>query len=835
MENLKLTQANFTAGEIAPTLLARDDVQQYASGASKLRNVVVTPHGGVRRRPGLRYDAELQRGEYLHWVFQSSSSVHTLDYTSSAVNSPFASGAFGTATDILVVLQKSNFPIDHKALCPLDPATDYSVSGDIITFSILLEEDDSVYVTSNKATGLENRETTYNEDISDSDISNGISIYAFSFSTEQEYLIVITDFRMSIYRDEGAGTYVLQKRLASPMSGGSIEGTTFSQSLDTLLIFHKHHCTQRLQRTGSHTSWTRSEWPYEHVPDHAFRDKYSPAGSHATAPSSVALDHQERIRYDFKQGSYSRLQFYTLFVNGVETEEIEYKTRSEAVITPGTAGYYTWEAARDANMLSLKSAIEALELFESGDITVTQDVDNDSTEWLITFGGSAAGKRFDLLQGSTTFSGTNNLLFFSTKQKGQEEVEPAFSVRRGFPRCGTFYSGRLWLGGSYSLPQTVFGSRSGNYYDFNSTETYADYAIDYTMDTDTVAAVYNIYAGRHLTLLTSSAEFYDPTSITDVPTPESFFTRRTTRRGSVEGVQPHDVQGGLVFVERYGNSITEIVYAQENESYNSVSLSTLAPHLISTPVDMAFRTATSVDEADYLYVVNSDGTLAVFNTLRDERVNAWSLLTTAGDFRDVAVVGSDTLFVVRRDVGGVDKFFLEHFDDDLYMDSADSSPSGVPSTTSLAHLTSENCDLLLDGNLQDQVVAPYTTTTSSWQAGLPFPDVSGAGLGWQTWIQTLPYQSGPDSVSLRGSRQGVADVFLRVHNTSALSVRSGEGTIYPIAFRSLGSVLETSIPVHSGVVEKRGLQGFEEASQLSVIQTESLPMHVLGITQKVTI
>jgi hypothetical protein len=812
MENLKLTQANFTAGEIAPTLLARDDIQQYAAGASKLRNVVVTPHGGVRRRPGLRYDAELQKGSFFHWVFSSSSSAHTIDYTTSTVNSPFASGAFGTATDILVVLQKSDFPTVHKALCPLDPATDYSISGDIITFSILIEDGDSVYVTSNKATGSGDRDTTYNEDILDSG-SSDIAIQAFSFSTEQEYLVVITEFRISIYRDEGAGLYVLQKRIASPMSGGSIDGVTFCQSLDTLLIFHKYHCTQRLQRTGGHTLWARSEWPYDHVPEYSFKDQYSPGGTHSTAPSSVALNHIERIRYSFGSDSV-----YTLYVNGEETAEIEFDvagTGSEA-----------------ANASALQAGIEGLESFSAGDITVAHDAGD---EYLITFGGDASGKDFAFLQGNDTFSNTSNVVFFSTKQKGKGEVESAFSVRRGYPRCGTFFAGRLWVGGAISLPQSIFSSRSGVYEDFNSTETYADYGIFYTMDTDDVAAIYNIYAGRHLTLLTSSAEFYDPTTITDVPTPETFFTRRTTRRGSLEGLPAFDIQGGLVFVERYGKSITEIVYAQENESYNSVSLSTLAPHLISTPVDMAFRTATSVEEADYLYVVNSDGTLAIFNTLRDERVNAWSLLTTTGDFRNVAVVGSDTLFVVRRSVGGVDKFFLEHFDDDLYMDSADSSPSGVSSTTSLAHLTSENCDLLLDGNLQDQVVAPYTTTTSSWQAGLPFPDVSGAGLGWQTWIQTLPYQSGPDSVSLRGSRQGVADVFLRVHNTSSLSVRSGESTIYPIAFRSLGSVLETSVPVYSGVVEKRGLQGFEEASQLSVIQTESLPMHVLGITQKVTI
>ncbi len=820
MENLKLTQANFTAGEVSPTLLARDDIQQYAYGASKLRNVVVTPHGGVRRRPGLRFDEELQRSQFDTWVIPGVSGTgKVIDYTAGAQGT-FTTGTFATASEILVVRQKDAALETYKGLCVLVPGVDFTLSGDDITIVGDSDNGDIIYFVSNKASGLT---TSHTEDIVLGDGNDYVASIPFSFSTEQEYLVVITAFCISIYRDEGAGDYILQRRLACPMATNSIETVTYSQSLDTLLIFQKNHCTLRLRRTGNHTSWALDSWPYEHIPEYDFQDQYSPGGSHGTAPSPVATNHVERMRFEISGGRTDNR--FTIFVNGEETEEFIFD--ASASTAPILA----------ANVLALETAIEALEGFEAGDITATNVAPK---EYNITFGGTAVGKTHSFLAGSTSFTASGNSLLFLTKTKGQGEMEPAFSERRGFPRCGTFFAGRLWVGGCLSLPQSLFSSRSGNYYDFNSTETFADYGIYYTMDTDSVSAIYNIYAGRHLTILSSSAEFYDPSSLDGVPTPETFFTRRTTRRGSLEGLPAFDVQGGLVFVERYGKSIMEIVFEETNQSYNSTSLTTLAPHLITTPVDMAFRTAISVEEADYLYVVNDDGSMATFCTLRNERVNAWSLTTTEGNFRNVAVVGSDTMVVVVRNIDGTDRFFLEHFDDDLYMDSADSGLSGVSSTTGLAHLTAESCDLLLDGNLQDQVVASGTTqlgatTATSWQAGLPFPDVSGAGLGWQTWIQTLPYQSGPDSPSLRGGRQGVADVYLRVYNTSALSVRSGEGSIHPIRFRNLGSVLGSSIPVYSGEVEKRGIQGFIESSQLSIIQTDSLPMHVLGVTQKVTI
>ena len=52
---IKVIQTNFTSGELDPLLIGRVDVKHYYSGAARLRNVLVLPQGGVRRRPGLEY------------------------------------------------------------------------------------------------------------------------------------------------------------------------------------------------------------------------------------------------------------------------------------------------------------------------------------------------------------------------------------------------------------------------------------------------------------------------------------------------------------------------------------------------------------------------------------------------------------------------------------------------------------------------------------------------------------------------------------------------------------------------------------------------------------
>ncbi len=55
MTRLRTLQTNFTAGEISAHLLGRGELRAYANGAARLRNVLIEPTGGVRRRPGLHH------------------------------------------------------------------------------------------------------------------------------------------------------------------------------------------------------------------------------------------------------------------------------------------------------------------------------------------------------------------------------------------------------------------------------------------------------------------------------------------------------------------------------------------------------------------------------------------------------------------------------------------------------------------------------------------------------------------------------------------------------------------------------------------------------------
>ena len=57
--NFRTAQVNFSRGEIAPALRGRFDVDAWASGLKKARNVIVLKYGGVTKRPGTRLVGEV--------------------------------------------------------------------------------------------------------------------------------------------------------------------------------------------------------------------------------------------------------------------------------------------------------------------------------------------------------------------------------------------------------------------------------------------------------------------------------------------------------------------------------------------------------------------------------------------------------------------------------------------------------------------------------------------------------------------------------------------------------------------------------------------------------
>ncbi|MCW9039546.1 MAG: hypothetical protein OQJ76_03540, partial [Rhodospirillales bacterium] len=125
------------------------------------------------------------------------------------------------------------------------------------------------------------------------DVAGGGRLIAFEFSTEQAYLLALTDGRIDVYRD-GAWT----ASIAAPWSADQIGSINWTQSADTLLVTHPDVAPRAITRT-SHTEWTVSEWVWAegggqiHQPHHRFDPEtvtLTPGGTTGTVSLAASSD-----------------------------------------------------------------------------------------------------------------------------------------------------------------------------------------------------------------------------------------------------------------------------------------------------------------------------------------------------------------------------------------------------------------------------------------------------------------------------------------------------------------------------------------------------------------
>ena len=402
--------------------------------------------------------------------------------------------------------------------------------------------------------------------------------------------------------------------------------------------------------------------------------------------------------------------------------------------------------------------------------------------------------------------------------------EAVWSATQGWPVSLTFFQGRLWFGGSKNRPQTIWGSKSGSFFDFTVGSAEADEALDLTIDDDRVNAIRNLVAGRNLQVFTSGGEFYFSAGANQPLTPTTVSLTKATSHG-VNSVKPVSLDGATIFIEESGSSVREFVFNDLEQSYNSKDISLLSSHLVNTPVRMAVRQSTSLSPANFMYLVNGDGTMAVLSFLRASELVAWSQFTTTGTFEQLAIVDDVVYVAVKRSINGGDVRYVEKLNAAHFMDASTKTTAGAPtaSWSGLSHLEAETVKVRGDGYiLQDATVASGAFTSSDEATTLE------AGVNYAATITTLPIDANLGGVTLTASWRRVVWSSIRLYESRNIVVKFGSKTFKP-HFREFGSAtLDAPIADFTGW-KKVYLTGLGRDPAITVTQEEPLEFNVLSL------
>ncbi|MCL2672917.1 MAG: hypothetical protein FWF01_00835 [Alphaproteobacteria bacterium] len=393
--------------------------------------------------------------------------------------------------------------------------------------------------------------------------------------------------------------------------------------------------------------------------------------------------------------------------------------------------------------------------------------------------------------------------------------EPAFSPIRGWPMSVTHHQSRLVIGGSRDLPNRLWISKSGEPRNFDVGIGLDDEAIDFTILSDQVNAIYAVVSSRHLQIFTSGAEWM----VSGEPlTPSSIQLKRQTLIGSIGEwyMPPRSIDGATMFAAANKNELREFMFGDIEQAYQSRDLSMLSQHLVDSPVDQSYDPKRRV-----LYVVMQPGHIAAVTNYRAESITAWTRFTTQGRFLSIASAGDKTYVLVDRGNLGM---FLERFDQILNTDCA---AAGNPLEIDLSHLYKEFVAVKgredwLTGRLGD-IPLKFDGSGGNIEAGLPFKHE----------IVPLPVAAdiGGSPVFPRAIR--LVKARFRVIGTKLLQVDVGQGARHAI-LPSFNQALRGQQP-YSGDVTVHALGWARQAMQplWRVVGSDPFDMLLTNVTMEV--
>lgn len=419
----------------------------------------------------------------------------------------------------------------------------------------------------------------------------------------------------------------------------------------------------------------------------------------------------------------------------------------------------------------------------------------------------------------------------------------AFSSLRGWPRSVTFHQNRLIFGGSRDKPQTIFGSQTGDFFNFhptvpriNGTVT-DDAAFAFTIGSDQVNVIKHLQSQQTLFIFTTGGEF----EMTGNPvTPTNVNIRLQTRYGHADGgVRPILVDNEVLFVSGNGRELRGFVFDFNSDSFYAENRTIVAHDILDNPQDMTFLRAFKNTNQNYVFVTNSDGELCCLSINVRRNVIGWSRFTTSGSFlKCLAINDNDTTPPTQRlyalvkrtyiqdDSTSTNAVFLERMTENtIYLDSwQQKSDSGHTSVTGIYHLKNQTVRVVTDG----LVHANATVGTRANSANISLNDTSSntqVGLGYTSTLTTLTIPVIINGVVMRGEEQRKISAYVNLNNTQDLKVDDQQ-----IDFRSLGSgLLDAPITPFTGTT-KTYISGVTTDPNVSITSSEPLQATVLGIT-----
>ena len=652
--------------------------------------------------------------------------------------------------------------------------------------------------------------------------ASDVKTFDFSVETNRHYLCVLTGGadttpsygNMAIYRvTDQTSSFTPVANLPMPFKSSEVADVRDVQTENVMLMFHENHAPQRIINTTT-TTFTVDDIPFLNVPQYDYDDALSPTPiSYVTTLTLTHFEVGDRFQID---------------VEGVISKNI------------------TLTGSASSTAANIQRNLQEMPIFGDTGIAVT----GGPSAFTITVSGEST-KSFELWSGFATSDsgGTANEVAFALVTQGSPRKEDVWSATRGYPKTAAFYSGRLWLGGTKSKLQSLFASRSGSFFDFYTEEGDADEGIFITVSSRNLTEIIDINPDRGLQVFTAGAEF-----LVTGTTPADVGVQAQTQHGAFD-LEVKSVDGATLFIDQNGKVLRSYLYNFNEDAYNSTDISILSSQLIDSPKDLAVLTGTKSEDANWVFIINQDGTAGILNTLRSQDINGftkWINGYTNSDYPlelvSVSVVNNDLFIVNRRITDSATTYTIERWSFDYLLDSSVRLLSIISLVGNKLYLgtsyyNGETVNVVLQGFTRPNRVAidGYILLTDTEKNILLDNDpVTGAidvEVGYNFVPKIVPMPLNTNSQAIAGQNQmrekKINRMNLRVYESGNINIDGN-----PVPIREFGdaadSPLGTPLPTQTGIIQNNnGGNGWGIEVVPVITVPDPSPFHLQAIEYEV--
>ncbi|PVB59311.1 hypothetical protein [Labrenzia sp. 011] len=797
-------QATFSRGELDPELIYRSDLELFRSSLAECRNFITLKRGGLRRRGGTRFIAELKSSATGGWLIPfefGNGQYYMLEFGSHYFRVHTSSGRVGT----------------------VEVATPYST--EVLPDLKFVQSTDTLFIT-----------------------GGGVPPQALQRLGETSWIIEPMSFKDGPYLDvnisptnlkpSGTGNPVPQMT-SNTAPSGTVSASNGSAS--AWQVFSRSEGKVVLSNGGS--GWVEYRFPSAVVID----------GYMLQAPNDNSQNDDMPWQWTIEASNDGSGWTILDTQDGQDTwasnEWRQYAFHNETAFT-----HYRLSFKQGGGSTSDNSAIGQIVYHQAGGDQTPFDLTASGTAGInggagfktsdvgrhIRFRGSDGFWRWFRISSRTSSTVVKVQLFGQSLQDTKAQSIwrlGAWSQTTGWPETVGWHKSRLAFAGTQQEPQKIWESQ---------TEDFTNFSVSHVLDaSDAVTAgILSGQVNRIQWLIDDSDLIVGTTRAVravgkatdqDPYGPENVDQRPETNFGA-NSVSPIKVGSVLLYFGPYGTDMREMAYDFGADGRISQSVSEVQSHLFRERVAGACY---QQYPDSIIWAWDTQGRVIGFTYERQQQVYGMQRHDFGGVVEcmaDLSGAEADEIWmIVRRTIDGQTRRYIEimqrpfpagAIEDAWHLDCA-SRYEGAPANTisGLDYLEGEDVVLYADGT-------DYRTRVSEGEVSLPNGQTARnilVGLDVTARARTLPFPVNAQDGSSMGRKMRVDSCKIAVLETGTLKAGADETYLDELIYYRAGDPAGQPAPLRTGVLDQTIETRWEDGGQLTLEAGGGKPCTILAI------